>query len=148
MHDADMGQHTTDSILYALFCLSRDTRHIDAAELGRAAAVSTTDAARALIALERAGLVDASRARLTMLGLARAAALQAGGSGGPRVDLRQTKPRKQAGAAAAPIAAKSEAGADNASAAAPERARKRKAKGEAVVSVSTPATREPARVCH
>ncbi len=89
-----MGQHTTDSILYALYCLSRDTRHIDASELGRAAGVRTTEAARALVALERASLVDATRARLTMLGLARAAALSASGQGGPRVDLRHAQPRK------------------------------------------------------
>ncbi|HEX2678740.1 MAG TPA: hypothetical protein VHM19_18935 [Polyangiales bacterium] len=103
-----MAQHTTDGILYALFCLSRDTRHIDAGELGRAVGVSTTEAARALIALERAGLVDASRARLTMPGLARAAALQAGGAGGrgtPAVDLRGAKPRKSA--AQLPVAARS-----------------------------------------
>jgi DNA-binding IclR family transcriptional regulator len=105
-----MTNPTTDSILYALFCLSRDTQHIDATELGRAVGVSTTEAARALVALEQAGLVDATRARLTMLGLARASALQAGGAGGPRkeVDLRHARPRKPA--AQVPLAARSSAG--------------------------------------
>ena len=89
-----MDQGTTDRILFALFCLSRDTRHIDAAELGRAVEVSVTQAAEALLALERAGLVDASRARLTMLGLARAARVMASGGGQPRVDLRHARPRR------------------------------------------------------
>lgn len=101
-----MGQHTTDSILYALFCLSRDTRHIDAGELARAAGLSTTDAARALLVLERDGLVDATRARLTMLGLARASQLGASGQGGPRIDLRASQPRKPT--RALPIAARSD----------------------------------------
>jgi len=61
-------------ILYALFCLSRDTRRISATTLSEAAGCTATQAADALVALERAGLVDATRARLTMLGLAKAAA--------------------------------------------------------------------------
>jgi DNA-binding transcriptional ArsR family regulator len=89
-----MNQATTDRILFALFCLSRDTRHIDASELARAAGVSPTLAAEGLVALERAGLVDASRARLTMLGLARAVKLSAAGGGQPGVDLRHAKPRR------------------------------------------------------
>lgn len=89
-----MNQATTDRILFALFCLSRDTRHIDATELARAAGVSATAAGHALLLLERAGLVDATRARLTMLGLARAAKLSGSGGGQPRIDLRQAKPRK------------------------------------------------------
>lgn len=71
-----------DRILQAVFRLSRDTCPIDATVLGRVTGVSTTAAAEALVALERAGLVDASRARLTMLGLARACALGAD-QGGP-----------------------------------------------------------------
>ena len=102
-----MNQATTDRILFALFCLSRDTRHIDATELARAAGVFVTEAAEALLALERAGLVDATRARLTMLGLARAAAMSAAGGGRPSVDLRHAKPRKPR--AAAPLAAAPEA---------------------------------------
>ncbi len=100
-----MTHPTTDRILYALFCLSRDTCHIDAGELGIAAGVSATEAAKALVTLEKLGLVDASRARLTMLGLARASALQASGSGGPRVDLRRKKAKVKA--SALPVAAQS-----------------------------------------
>src|SRR5262245_19980493 len=99
-----MTHTTTDRVLFALFCLSRDTRHIDAAELSRATGVTVTAAGEALLALERAGLVDASRARLTMLGLARASRLAGTGGGQPRVDLGQAKPRK-AVASAAPLAA-------------------------------------------
>lgn len=98
-----MNHATTDRILFALFCLSRDTRHIDATELAHAASVSVTAAGQALLQLERAGLVDASRARLTLLGLARAAKLSGAGGGQPRVDLRHAKPRKAR--AAEPLAA-------------------------------------------
>jgi DNA-binding IclR family transcriptional regulator len=100
-----MNDTTTDRILLALFCLSRDTSHIDATELARAAGVSATQAAQGLVALERAGLVDAGRARLTMLGLARAAKLANAASGGgqPRVDLQHAKPRTSK--LAAPLAA-------------------------------------------
>jgi hypothetical protein len=102
-----MSHNTTDSILYALFCLSRDTCHIDASELGRAAGVSASQAAVALVQLERMGLVDATRARLTMLGLARATALGASGAGGPRVSLQHAKPKRPRNVAL-PIAARSE----------------------------------------
>jgi hypothetical protein len=70
--------------------------------------VTATQAAHALLELERLGSVDASRARLTMLGLARAVALEAGGQGGPAIDLSQTKPRMRtsfAGIAASPPSA-------------------------------------------
>lgn len=81
---------TTDPIenriLYALFALSRDTLPIDAERLGAAVGVGPTRAAEALVNLERAGLVDASRARLTMLGLARAAGAGSG-AGGRGIDL-------------------------------------------------------------
>jgi hypothetical protein len=96
-----MNQATTDRTLFALFCLSRDTRHIDATEIARAAGISPTVAAEALVVLERAGLVDATRARLTMLGLARAAKLSGAGGGRPGVDLRHAKPRRTRPAALA-----------------------------------------------
>jgi DNA-binding transcriptional ArsR family regulator len=105
-----MSQTTTDRILYALFCLSRDTRHIDATELARAAGSSALAAGQALLDLERAGLVDASRARLTMSGLARAARLSAAGSGQPRVELRHAKPRRTR--VSTPLAAAPESVAD------------------------------------
>jgi hypothetical protein len=73
-------------VLHALFCLSRDTRHIDATTLAAALSLTATRAADALLSLEHAGLVDASRARLTMLGLATAVRLGPA-AGGPRLDL-------------------------------------------------------------
>lgn len=76
-------------ILHALFSLSRDTRHISAATLADAVGTTPTRAASALIALERAGLCDASRARLTMLGLATASRIR-GQRGGP---VRRRKSR-------------------------------------------------------
>jgi hypothetical protein len=92
MHD------TTDRILVALFCLCRDTRPVDASTLGHATGLSPTQAAEALLALERAGWVDASRARLTMLGLARATQLSARaghghGGGGLRLAAVSSPPQ-------------------------------------------------------
>ncbi|HEX4351907.1 MAG TPA: hypothetical protein VHZ95_03315 [Polyangiales bacterium] len=100
-----MSDHTTDRILFALYCFSRDTRQIDATSLARSCAVTATEAARKLVELERLGLVDASRARLTMLGLARAVALGSRG-GAPSIDLSQAEPRLPPSAAG--IAAQSD----------------------------------------
>ncbi|HMI94631.1 MAG TPA: hypothetical protein VK509_24825 [Polyangiales bacterium] len=72
-------------ILHALFALSRDTQHISAATLADAVGTTPTRAAATLIALERAGLCDASRARLTMLGLAAAARMGSARGGTPRM---------------------------------------------------------------
>lgn len=80
----DLEQQT----LYALFCLSRDSRHISASTLAAALSCTPTSAAAALVGLERAGLVDASRARLTMLGLA-TAVRRGPAAGSPRLDLRR-----------------------------------------------------------
>lgn len=77
-----MTPDATESILVALFCLCRDTARVDATTLAQLTGHTPTLAAQALIALERAGLVDATRARLTMLGLARAARLAAAQRGG------------------------------------------------------------------
>lgn len=81
-----MTTHIADRILLALFSLSRDTRPIDATRLGRATGHSATLAARALLFLEKHGWVDATRARLTLLGLARAVQIGSnhGGGGGNR----------------------------------------------------------------
>lgn len=73
-----MSTFTTDRILYALFTLSRRGVLIDAGELGRLAGTSALVAAEGLVALEHAGLADASRLRLTLRGLARASRLGAG----------------------------------------------------------------------
>jgi hypothetical protein len=94
-----MTDHTTDRVLFALYCFSRDTYRIDASALARSVGLSATQAAAALVMLERAGLVDATRARLTMLGLARAVALSASGNGAPRVDLFHAQPRMPPSAA-------------------------------------------------
>ena len=115
-----MTDTTTDCILFALYCLCRDNRHVDATELALAASVTPTQAAAALVTLERTGLVDATRARLTMLGLARACRLEAGGQGGPRVSLGQSRPRARA--AALPVAARSELPPEQEPARKPERA--------------------------
>jgi len=71
-------------ILHALFALSRDSQHISATTLADAVGTTPTRAAATLIALERAGLCDASRARLTMLGLAAAARMGSARGGAPR----------------------------------------------------------------
>ena len=84
-----MSQHIT--ILHAVFALSQANRRVTAGTIGAVSGVSATQAARALIALERQGLVDASRARLTMLGLARAVATGAQ-SGGHGIDLQAHEP--------------------------------------------------------
>src|SRR6185436_20630754 len=60
-------------VLIALFELCRNDAHVSARTLAQAVDTTPTRAAAALVELERAGLCDASRARLTMLGLATAA---------------------------------------------------------------------------
>jgi len=108
-----MTIHTADRILHALFRLSRDTRHIDATALGRATGHSATQAAQALVLLEKHGWVDVSRARLTLTGLARAVQLEAKfgggglrttGSASPRGARATEKLRRKPPLAAAPRA--------------------------------------------
>lgn len=71
-----MKDHTDNRVLYALFCMSRATLQIDAAAIADATGLSTVAAGESLIRLERADLVDATRARLTMRGLAKAVSLK------------------------------------------------------------------------
>lgn len=71
-------------VLIALFRLSRDTQHISASTLADEVSCTPTQTGAALVSLEQKGVVDATRARLTMKGLVLAAQLGAG-SGGPRV---------------------------------------------------------------
>jgi len=71
-------------VLIALFRLSRDTQHISARTLADEVSCTPTQTGAALVSLEQKGVVDATRARLTMKGLVLAAQLGAG-SGGPRV---------------------------------------------------------------
>ena len=118
----DLEQQT----LHALFRFSRDTRRISASTLAAALSCTPTRVARALVALERAGLVDASRARLTMLGLATAVRLGPA-QGGPRLDLRREPPAMvtprgerpvpvAAAPAPAPLALRASVGGDSAAA--------------------------------
>jgi hypothetical protein len=60
--------------LRAIFSLSRETLPVDATSIARVVGTSPMRVAEALVALEQRGWVDASRARLTMLGLAKAVA--------------------------------------------------------------------------
>ncbi|MGD8859313.1 MAG: hypothetical protein PVI30_04825 [Myxococcales bacterium] len=90
-------------ILHALFQLCRDNQPVSAASLAELAGTTATAAGRALVAMERAGLVDASRARLTMLGLARAVATGAQ-SGGPRL-MREAEAQREARDGELPVAA-------------------------------------------
>jgi len=77
-------------VLEALYRLSGEGDDagapLDASGLGRVLGVSPTRAAEALVRLEHLGLVDAARARLTLRGLAVAAAL-VGGAPPARLDL-------------------------------------------------------------
>jgi hypothetical protein len=91
-------------ILHALFQLCRDNRPVSAASLAELAGTTATVAGRALVAMERDGLVDASRARLTMLGLARAVASGAQ-SGGPRL-VREAQQAREADEGELPVAAR------------------------------------------
>lgn len=88
-----MADSLQRKLLHALFALSRDTRHISARTLADAVGTTPTRAAAGLIALERAGLCDASRARLTMVGLATAARMGSTRSGGGSRKVRSIAPR-------------------------------------------------------
>jgi hypothetical protein len=92
-------------ILHALFALSRDTQHNSAATLADAVGTTPPRAAATLIALERAGLCDASRARLTMLGLATAARMGSARGGAPRARRPPHVPAQPAVAQEEPLAA-------------------------------------------
>jgi hypothetical protein len=92
-------------ILIALFELCRDTSHVSARTLADAAGTTPTRAAACLLALERAGLCDASRARLTMLGLATVARLGAASGGGAQGKVRRLPPPRAEGPRRMPLAA-------------------------------------------
>jgi hypothetical protein len=103
----DSAQH---QLLHALFCLSRDTRHISATTLAAEVGLTPTVAAQTLVALERAGLVDASRARLTLLGLATAVRLGPASSGEKRAVRAVAVTTLPAPAQQPPLAARASAG--------------------------------------
>ncbi len=81
---ADPSSDLLLRVLGALYLLSPMQAHIDASSLARRLGTTPTTAALALVRLERLGLADASRARLTLRGLAvattQAAALEAAAS--------------------------------------------------------------------
>ena len=96
--------NTQREVLIALFRLSRDTLHISARTLADEVSCTPTQTGAALVSLEAMGVVDATRARLTMKGLVLATQLGAG-SGGPRV-ARQKALKVSAGRPEAlPVAA-------------------------------------------
>jgi hypothetical protein len=106
----DSVQH---QLLHALFRLSRDTRHISATTLAAEVGLTPTLAAQTLVALERAGLVDASRARLTLLGLATAVRLGPASSGEKRAVRAAPVAMMPAPALQPPLAARARAAKDD-----------------------------------
>jgi hypothetical protein len=88
-----MTREDIQATLYAVFELSRASTPVDATSIGCAIGLSATEAAEALLELEGKGLVDASRARLTMKGLVAAVS---GGAGlaGARLDLEAARSRR------------------------------------------------------
>jgi|GEM_PF-6201061 len=105
-----MALHSTDSTLYALFCLVRQTLPVHSGTLGRLTGRSPSEIALDLLQLESSGLVqaEAATARLTMFGLARAAQL-ARASGDIAVPEVKIKPRKAAQRIKPPVPAKERA---------------------------------------
>jgi DNA-binding MarR family transcriptional regulator len=91
--------------LFALFNLSKATLPIDASAIGELINLSPTEVGMALVELERSGLVDASRARLTMAGLVVALSPKAK-AGAAR--LINAKARAKTLALSLPMAAQSE----------------------------------------
>jgi len=97
-----MTREDIQATLYAVFELSRASLQIDAGSIGAAIGLCATEAAEALLELDSMGLVDASRARLTMKGLVAAVS---GGAGlaGARLDLEAVRSRRSRRAAAPEI---------------------------------------------
>lgn len=69
-----MTDQLLHNTLHAIFTLSRATLPVDATAIARMIGTSPMRIAEALVELERRGWVDAGKARLTMLGLAKAVA--------------------------------------------------------------------------
>lgn len=69
-----MTNQLLHNTLQAIFSLTRATLPVDASAIARVIGTSPMHVAEALVALEQRGWVDAGRARLTMLGLAKAVA--------------------------------------------------------------------------
>ncbi|MCG8557185.1 MAG: MarR family transcriptional regulator [Proteobacteria bacterium] len=88
---------TTHATLYALFELARADRPAQAGVIAEAIGSTPSVVARALVELEQEGLVDATRARLTMRGLAVAAALE-NDAKPPRLDIPEPRGARNASA--------------------------------------------------
>ena len=69
-----MKQRNDLTALQALYCMAARDQAADQGKLGRALGLSRSDTARMLDELDRQGLVDAARVRLTMSGLVLAVA--------------------------------------------------------------------------
>jgi DNA-binding IclR family transcriptional regulator len=72
-----MNNHMMESALRVLFLLAREDIHADLSLLAQVIGAPPIEAGRQLAELERHGLVDAHRVRLTMTGLVVAASLDA-----------------------------------------------------------------------
>jgi hypothetical protein len=97
-----MTLHSTDPTLYALFCLRRQTLPVHSGSLSRLTGRSAEQVALDLMQLEDRGLASADQARLTMLGLARAAQLARAIGDSPQL---QQKPRGRVQRIKPPVAA-------------------------------------------
>lgn len=84
-----MTEQMLHAVLYALYALARADRPADAGAVARATGSAVTETAQALVELERRRLVDASRARLTMRGLAIAVS-QSAKRAAHQVQVRET----------------------------------------------------------
>lgn len=87
-----MTDQLLNNTLKAIFTLSRASVPVDASAIAQVVGTSPMRIAEALVALEQRGWVDATRARLTMLGLAKAVA---GGIPQTRVAMGAVTPRQQ-----------------------------------------------------
>ena len=101
-----MTLHSTDPTLYALFCLRRHTLAAHSGTLGRLTGRSAAQVALDLLQLEQLGLVEAASARLTMLGLARAAQLARASGDAAVPEKAKPRPRKPMSGMKPPVAAK------------------------------------------
>ncbi len=72
-----MTHHTFVQVLESLFVQSGQGQACDAGAIARRLGLRASEVGAALVVLERRGLVDAERVRLTLPGLAVAASLRA-----------------------------------------------------------------------
>jgi hypothetical protein len=99
-----MSNRDLHATLFAIFTLSKANSHIDASSVGRMTGLCATETATAFLELECIGLIDASRARLTMKGLV-VALSSSGGIAGCRLE-RDRAPQQQPAALPLGLAAR------------------------------------------